>query len=154
MALAKNVVPLVFCRTAIGGNNYNQVVYVPLNKVSTLLLLAFLAFFSTSRLLPLAQSSWANCSSSLKFDGCCFPDASFSPFHRYSMGFRSGLIATYFRMVQCFLLIHFFVLFDLCFGSSSSSLSETGIHVLLQNASLILLCPAQIQGTCLCRIIS
>ena len=52
----------------------------------------------------LANSSWANCSSCLKFNGCFLQTASCSSFHRYSIGFREGLIEDHFRTVQCFVL--------------------------------------------------
>ena len=67
----------------------------------------------------LDHSSFANCSRSLKFEGCFLATAVLRSFHRCSMGFRSGLIAGRSRMLQCFVSNHFWVLCEVCFGSLS-----------------------------------
>ncbi len=65
------------------------------------------------------DSSFANCSRSFRFEGCLLPPAVFRSLHRCSMGFRSGLIAGHFRTLQRFVCNHFWVLFEVCFGSLS-----------------------------------
>ena len=67
----------------------------------------------------LDHSSFANCSRCLRFEGCLLPTAVLRSLHRCSMGFRSGLIAGHFRTLQRFVLNHFCVLFEVCFGSLS-----------------------------------
>ncbi len=67
----------------------------------------------------LDHSSFANCSRSFRFEGCLLPTAVLRSLHRCSMGFRSGLIAGHFRTLQRFVCNHFWVLFEVCFGSLS-----------------------------------
>ena len=57
----------------------------------------------------LAHTSWADCSSCLRFEGCLLQTACFSSFHKCSTGFRSGIIEGHFRIVQCFVLSHSWV---------------------------------------------
>lgn len=49
--------------------------------------MTFLRFSTGS----VAHCSWASCFSSLRFDWCLLPTASFSSFRRCPMGFRGGL---------------------------------------------------------------
>ena len=94
----------------------------------------------------LDHSSFANCSRCLRFEGCLLPTAVLRSLHRCSMGFRSGLIAGHFRTLQRFVLNHFCVLFEVCFGSLSCwkthdlwqrPSSDTGPYIALQNSLVV-----------------
>ncbi len=67
----------------------------------------------------LDHSSLANCSGSFRFEGCLLPTAVLRSLHMCSMGFRSGLIAGHIRTLQRFVCNHFWLLFEVCFGSLS-----------------------------------
>ncbi len=58
----------------------------------------------------LKNSSFANCSKSFRFERFLLPTAVLRSLHRFSMGFRSGLIAGHLRTLQCFVCNHFCVL--------------------------------------------
>ena len=92
---------LIFGSTLFGKNNWDQSLFLHLS-------------FGI-----LDHSSFTNCSRCLRFDGCLLPNVVLRSLHRCSMGFRSGLIAGLFRTLQHFVLNHFCVLVEVCFGSLS-----------------------------------
>ena len=129
--MAKNIgtLGLIFGSTTFGQNNCSQVLPPAMNEPGSL-----------------AHSSCANCSSSPRFEGCLLSTAVFRSPHMYSMGFRSGLIAGHFGKVQCFVLNHSWVLFKVLgvivllqdpWLSTKTQLSDTGLNIALQNASVI-----------------
>lgn len=61
----------------------------------------------------LAHSSFTDCQSSLRFEGCLFPAAALRFLHKCSMKFRFRLPADHFRTVHCFLQNHSQVLFNM-----------------------------------------
>ena len=98
---------LIFGCTPFGENNWNQSLPITINK------------FPTPLTGILNNSSFANCSRFLKFEGCPLATAILRPFHGRSMGFRPGLIAGHFRILQHFVSDLFWVLCEVWFGSLS-----------------------------------
>ena len=84
------------------------------------------------------HSSFANCFRSLTFEGCLVPTVALRSLRRCSMGFTSGLIADHLKTFQLFVINHFWVLFEVCFGS----LSCWKAHDLWQRPSFLTLGPA------------
>ena len=82
---------LIFGYTPFGENNWNRSLPVTINKFPS----------------PLSWTFFANCSRSLRFEGCLLATAILRSFHRCSMGFRFRLVAGHFRILQHFVSNHF-----------------------------------------------
>ena len=96
----------------------------------------------------LGHSSWANCSSCLRFDGCLLQTASFSSFHRM---FDKIQIRTHRRPLQnnpmfcCYPFLGAFscvfwviILLEDPWPATETELSDTGQYVSLQNTLIVL----------------
>lgn len=87
-----------------------------------------------------SHSSWANCSSCLRLEGCLCQTALFSSFHRCSTGFKAGFMEGHFRIVQCSCVLLTVCILGHCPVGGLHDLKQSFLRLgsLLQSAFLVL----------------